>query len=570
VKKGRLSPAAVWAIVLALNLPVSVIGAGPDASPSALVFWPAAGFSLVAVMFFGRVALPPVFASVLGSVLLHAHFRNADVWRFLPQAVSLAAIQTAMAWSATWAIQRFAGKFRVFRSGGRFWRFIAILLLTTSLGAGLIAASVLLPGSMAPADVWSATIAAWCRAACSVFLIAPLAMIWMTPDRNPLPTRRLVEMFLLVGTFALLVCFTLGLGFSDPATTGFPRAALTVPMLLWIGFRCRGEGVTAALLAGAMVTFPAVSMGMSLFPESPANLSILYLEFYIVVLAIIGLGFVAVLEERDDNLAQLHALNEDLERKVSARTQQLEQINQELTDAVSMVAHDVRGPVSGISTLARHMRWARLDLSTSESDELLGEIERTSSEAVEMMGRLLDIQRMNHRAVGLTPANVGKLVADMCRHYELAAKEKGVALRVLRSKRERTHLVDTDGIKFIVSNLISNALKFLPVNGTAEVYVREGLSGCVLVVSDNGPGIPERDLARLFKRFEKASNRPTAGESSSGLGLFIVRKLVLAMNGTLSVESVAGEGATFVAEWPAEEIRPGGSDSRSPILETAV
>lgn len=273
-----------------------------------------------------------------------------------------------------------------------------------------------------------------------------------------------------------------------------------------------------------------------------------------VIVAAVSWQFLMVLEERDDNLAKLRRLNEELENKVLTRTRELEQINQELTDAVSIVAHDVRGPVSGIRTLARHMRWAGLDLSASEGNELLGEIERTSAEAVEMMGRLLDFQRASHRAIGYVKADVGNLVADMCRHYEIAANEKAVTLRVTRPARQMMHLVDADGLKFIVSNLVSNALKFLPEGGTVEVRVCESFSGSLLVVSDNGPGIRDHELSGIFNRFSKAANRPTAGESSSGLGLFIVRKLVLAMGGSLYVESAAGEGTAFVVEWPAEAI----------------
>jgi signal transduction histidine kinase len=306
--------------------------------------------------------------------------------------------------------------------------------------------------------------------------------------------------------------------------------------------------------AMAVVVAIAVLSSFWLLMRGEATAAVLLLSL-IALIVLIGFGFLPAIEKRDRDLAELRRLNEELKASMEVRTRQFERINQELTDAVSIVAHDVRGPVSGIRTLARHMRWAGLDLSAAEGNELLGEIERTSAEAVEMMGRLLDLQRASQRAVGYVKADVGHLVADMCRHYEIAANEKGIALKVTRPGREMMHLVDADGLKFIVSNLVSNALKFLPAGGTVEVRLCESFTGSLLVVADNGPGISERELPTIFNRFSKAANRPTAGESSSGLGLFIVRKLVLAMGGTLYVESIAGEGATFVVEWPAEAIR---------------
>jgi len=316
--------------------------------------------------------------------------------------------------------------------------------------------------------------------------------------------------------------------------------------------------VTATVFGVAILAY------VWLMTRGEAAAAALFLAF----LAVFAAGVVLLRRERAEYLARLRRLNEELELKVAERTRQLERINQELTDAVSIVAHDVRGPVSGIRTLARHMRWAGLDLSASEGNELLAEIERTSSEAVEMMGRLLELQRANHRSIGLVRANVANIVADMCRHYEIAAQEKGVTLVVTKPGRNMLHLVDADGLKFIVSNLVSNALKFLPEGGAMDVHLSEGFSGCTLVVADNGPGIRDEDLAGIFKRFSKAANRPTAGESSSGLGLFIVRKLVLKMGGSLYVESAPGEGAAFIVEWPAEAVRvPENENSEtSPVL----
>jgi len=407
-------------------------------------------------------------------------------------------------------------------------------MLGTALGVGSEVATGMLPAAKFGETWWK-----WWLGDCvGVLVCAPLILVWIRPEIPPLRRWRLLEIATVTALFVFAATALAG------GSGEFPLEFLIVPLLLWIGFRLRGPGVTTALLVLAVISVAGAAHG------AMAG-SLLHLQVFLATAALAGLGFVAVLDERDDHLADLQRANERLEGKVAERTRELERINRELTDAVSIVAHDVRGPVAGIRTLARHMRWAGLDLSVSEGNELLGEIERTSAEAVEMMGRLLDLQRASHRSVGYVKADVGGLVADMCRHYEIAAKEKAVALRVTRPARQMMHLVDADGLKFIVSNLVSNALKFLPEGGAVDVRLCESYSGCALVVEDNGPGIAERELAGIFKRFSRGANRPTAGESSTGLGLFIVRKLVLAMDGTLYVESAPGEGAAFVVEWPA-------------------
>ncbi len=252
-------------------------------------------------------------------------------------------------------------------------------------------------------------------------------------------------------------------------------------------------------------------------------------------------------------LRTLRRRNEQLEAIVTARTQQLARLNDELTDAVSIVAHDLRGPVSGIRSLARQLRATPHIWASSEGPEFLGEIERTSGAAVDMMARLLDLQRASDRAAGLTlaPVDVGTLVNDTARQLAAAANTKRIALTVNAPTVPR--LTDAESVTSIVANLVSNALKFLPADGRGAVNIT--LSGdkrsCRLVVADNGPGVPPAERATLFEKFTHGTARPTAGEASTGLGLFIVQKLVTALGGTIEVFETPGGGATFVVVWPA-------------------
>ena len=552
--KGRRagSRTAAAGVCLAVFL-VDAIGVRLWAAQSpAAAMWPAAGVAVAVFVWFGNRVARTVFGAGLAAHL----FGNLVFWKLgvaeaFALALAAAACQSGGAWAVAAWMRRFCGGDAAFRNGRNFVRLIAGAAVVLLVAAGIRAA--LEAPSMPGPSFGEACLLRGVGDFVGMLIFTSLVLTLRGRECPPLRWRML-EVTASLGLLALAAQAMNG-PVPHFAGLGFPGVLLVVPVLFWIAFRSRTPGLPMALLVLAAVGFLGVVDGRTAFAGRTMNESVFDLISFLAMASVIGLGFVAVLEERDGQFAKLNRLNEDLEGRITERTRELEQINQELTDAVSIVAHDVRGPVSGIRTLARHMRWAGLDLSAAESGELLGEIERTSAEAVEMMGRLLDLQRANHRAVGLVPADIGRLVADLCRHYELAAQEKGISLLVIRPGREMLHLVDTDGIKFIVSNLVSNALKFLPSGGKAEVRISEGFSGCMLVVTDNGPGIVEHELSGLFNRFAKAANRPTAGESSSGLGLFIVRKLVLGMKGTLSVESSPGQGATFVVEWPAEAIR---------------
>jgi signal transduction histidine kinase len=103
----------------------------------------------------------------------------------------------------------------------------------------------------------------------------------------------------------------------------------------------------------------------------------------------------------------------------------------------------------------------------------------------------------------------------------------------------------------VLDNLISNAVKFSPPKTTVQVRTLTE-NGCVFVaIKDHGPGISPDDQKKLFGKFVRLSAQPTGGESSTGLGLSIVKKLAEAMAGTVFCQSVLGEGATFILRLPA-------------------
>ncbi|MES2696774.1 MAG: ATP-binding protein, partial [Verrucomicrobiota bacterium] len=212
---------------------------------------------------------------------------------------------------------------------------------------------------------------------------------------------------------------------------------------------------------------------------------------------------------------QLQRRNAQLEALVASRTQQLERINQELTDAVRIVAHDLRGPVSGIRSLARQLRATPHIWASAEGPEFLGEIERTSGAAVDMMARLLDLQRASDRAAGLAygAVDVGALVADVCRQLASAAAAKKIALHVTAPATVR--ITDAESIASIAGNLVSNAIKFLPADGRGVIHVTLAAEANALrlTVADNGPGIPAAERSALFEKFSHGSARPTAGEA---------------------------------------------------------
>ncbi|MGB7122260.1 MAG: ATP-binding protein, partial [Bradyrhizobium sp.] len=112
---------------------------------------------------------------------------------------------------------------------------------------------------------------------------------------------------------------------------------------------------------------------------------------------------------------------------------------------------------------------------------------------------------------------------------------------------------DADRIREAIDNLISNAIKYSPVGGKISVQVGQESNKIVIRVVDEGAGLSPEDIGRLFGRFQRLSAKPTAGESSTGLGLSIVKRIVDMHGGEVIANSAGpGQGATFTITLPSD------------------
>jgi signal transduction histidine kinase len=139
--------------------------------------------------------------------------------------------------------------------------------------------------------------------------------------------------------------------------------------------------------------------------------------------------------------------------------------------------------------------------------------------------------------------------------FEQSAQEKGITIKWSARERENTDrkiISEPNYLGRIFDNLLSNAIKFSSSRSTVEVtgLWKDGLM--LLTIKDQGPGFTKEDQKQMFQKFKKLSARPTAGESSNGLGLAIVRILVDRLGGTIDLRTSVGAGSEFQIRIPAE------------------
>jgi signal transduction histidine kinase len=152
------------------------------------------------------------------------------------------------------------------------------------------------------------------------------------------------------------------------------------------------------------------------------------------------------------------------------------------------------------------------------------------------------------------PVDVASLIQEVAEANHPLAVNKQQTISVYAPANIVT-MCDTDRIREAIDNLISNAIKYSPMGGRIAVTVTHESNDTVIRVTDDGAGLSPEDLGRLFGRFQRLSAKPTAGESSTGLGLSIVKHVLGLHGGEVTAESDGpGKGSTFTITLPATEL----------------
>lgn len=257
-------------------------------------------------------------------------------------------------------------------------------------------------------------------------------------------------------------------------------------------------------------------------------------------------AFMIYRAQRDAFIARLR-LQEQRDALAVANSN-LERLNQEKNDLMAIAAHDLRSPLMGMTTL---LSMAADDASRAWSAGLstLKALEESGRNMAELVTRVLDAHQTDDRLAQLdvVAADVVPVVTKALAPHEPVARGKGITLTLV-APDPCIGAHDPHALGRVIDNLVSNAIKFSPPGAQVRVSVTCGEHGAGprLQITDGGPGISADERPRLFRKFARLRAKPTGGESSSGLGLYIVKRLVDAMSGSIDVADGDGGGASFI------------------------
>lgn len=287
--------------------------------------------------------------------------------------------------------------------------------------------------------------------------------------------------------------------------------------------------------------------------------STLNIVLIILLLVVIVLQVRAYLKLKQKNKLIL-VQSREIKRQIleqEKRNKQVGELVHEKQQLIGLVSHDLKGPFNRIFALIQLMEISATNL-TEEQQEYLGKIHQIVADGLGMIRNLLDNRRLEDQGIDFTPEplNISALLGSLIKNYRTLAEKKKIQIH-FDTPKQSVVVADKLYLYRIFENLISNALKFSPANKNIYTSIEEVENKIVVKVRDEGPGFTKEDQRQLYKKFQRLSARPTGGESSTGLGLSIVKALVEKMDGELICQSEEGNGATFIVKLERNNELPG-------------
>lgn len=265
-------------------------------------------------------------------------------------------------------------------------------------------------------------------------------------------------------------------------------------------------------------------------------------------------AYSADLQERmrlEIELRQLNAALEASAKLLEEKNKSLQFLNDEKNRFIGMAAHDLNNPLTTVYLLTESLRRKSDNLSAAQREKLLI-MQESVNRIVLMVRNLLNVSRIEEGKIEVnyhweTPDEV---VLSILSRFEEIARQKNLSLKFRSSVEGKAVLTDKNLLIEILENLISNAIKFSPSDKSIYVRLNYYNTEWELEVEDEGQGIKEEEMGKLYTRFQKLSTRPTAGESSTGLGLSIVKDYVETLKGNIRCESQWQKGTRFIIGFP--------------------
>jgi signal transduction histidine kinase len=451
--------------------------------------------------------------------------------------IGIAGGNTLEALAGAWLMTRFAKGREAFSTPRDILKFAVLASgLSTMVAASAGVASLVATGYAEPAQRGAIWLTWWLGDAMGEILVAPLVIVWAVERRAEWKPRKAAEAMLLLMSL-LLVSTAVFRGWIGNQGAHYPVEFMCIPLVLWAAFRFgpRETAVAIAILSG--VAIRGTLDGFGPFAEGSANTSLLLLQMYLGVVALMGLAVSATVQGRNRAGLQLHA-----------NQQRLARYNADLEHFAYAASHDLQEPLRTISLFTELMVERHGKKLGADADDLLEYVVG----GVKRMNAIIDGLRTYTKltdwdSTAFEEVSMSEVVDGAKKNLEAAIHDSSTevfqnALPLVRGDREQ--------LIRLLQNLLGNAIKYRSSDAPRifiEAHQRN--QDWIFSVRDNGIGIDPKYSVQIFGLFKRLHG---GGISGTGLGLAICKRVVELHGGRIWVESQLNEGSTFKFTIPIE------------------
>lgn len=520
--KSKLLPSFVvfWVYLLTAKLGLTL----GSVSTFATLVWPPTGIALAAVVLYGNGLWPALF---LAAFLINFHIGAP----FL-SSLGIGIGNTAEAVIGAYLLKRSNFSPRLDRLkdviGLIFWGAILSTLVSATIGV----ASLWLTGFLGSDHCLLTWRTWWTGDILGDLVVAPLILIGFTCPKLVFQRLRVFEAVILGSALTVFSLWVFHQSTRD-AETNYSVIYAIFPITAWAAVRFGQLGSVSAIFWVSMITIWSTTQGFGPFAGPSLSTNLFFLQTFQATLAASGMILAAAMSERTVSL------------------QQAQSALQARDDFLAIASHELRTPLTLLHLNLQLIEKKHSDLSKPAFESLLSALS-SARRLIALHNKLLDLTKIKAGKLTLKPErfDLFELTEAMVSLYSADAKQAGITFALQKPNRQIIGHWDRYGIEQVLTNLISNAIKYgdgKPVR-IEMGYTSHDQKRVALHIIDQGFGMNSKMKAKIFERFE----RFTASESISGLGLglYIARQIVNEHGGLISVESELGQGTRFTVELP--------------------
>ncbi len=233
--------------------------------------------------------------------------------------------------------------------------------------------------------------------------------------------------------------------------------------------------------------------------------------------------------------------------------EQLHSLNKAQSEVVSVIAHQLRSPLSTIRLAHQTLLENEQMNLTVEQIHLLQQAEKRATRIYDLINQLLELETRSGvgAPVALRLGSIESLLQDLLAQVSIEIKNKSLELHKLFADNRRPVPFDARVLSDAIVNIIDNAISYTPENGTITIATSYSESEALIKISDTGVGVPKDKVSSLFRKYNRFDNTGDSHADGLGLGLYIAKRAVESHRGTISYEDTKPHGATFCIRLPA-------------------